>query len=290
MRPSLPSSEGAGPRWTEVVAGYALIAAPAFVLFVLVLMPAALSVVGTVTVRTEAGTHFGLEKYAAFFGDAYSRANLVYTITQTLAATSTALGLSLLIALYLRFGTGRVAALVQTLALFPLFVPAIIVSYALIRFLGPNGAFQIVIENLGITGYRTPYLTPVGPYIAFVWEAIPLPVLVITAGLAQVSEHSIEAARDLGAGWGRILYSIVLPQARRSLLVAFSLTFLGIFGSYTVPYLLGPAAPEMMGVFMQRTFGQLMLADEAEVQAVVSFLVCAVVGALYVRLITETRR
>lgn len=277
-------------RLGEAAAGYALIAAPAAVLFLLVLLPASLSVVGTVSVTAPDGSRLSLAKYSAFFADAYSRANLVFTLAQTLASTVTALAVSLAIALYLRFGSGRLASLVQTLALFPLFVPAIIVSFAMIRFLGPNGAFQILLERIGISGFTSPYLTPAGPFIAFVWEAIPLPVLVMTAGFAQISDHALEAARDLGAGWWRILTEILLPQAKRSLLVAFSLTFLGIFGSYTIPYLLGPAAPEMMGVFMQRTFGQLMLAEEAEVQAVISFLVCAVVGVLYVRLISEARR
>ena len=42
------------------------------------------------------------------------------------------------------------------------------------------------------------------------------------------------------------------PRAsqRRSLFIAFSLTFLGVIGAYTVPFMLGPPAPEMMGVFI----------------------------------------
>ena len=62
------------------------------------------------------------------------------------------------------------------------------------------------------------------------------------------------------------------------------------FGSYTIAALLGPAAPEMMSVFMLRTFGDLMRPEEAEVQAVVAFLVCAALGTIYVRLIAEEKR
>ncbi len=284
-----PRSRRLSKRFGEAVAGYALVAAPAAVLFGLILSPAVLAVIDTFTIVTPAGRTFGLDRYAAFFADGYSRANFIYTLNQTILATSATLVVSFAIAVFLRFGSGRVARTVQALALFPLFVPAIVAAYALTRFLGPNGLFQILLEQVGIRGFVSPYLTPVGPFIGFVWEAIPLPVLILTAGFAQVSSHAVEAARDLGAGPLRILHEILIPQAKRSLLVAFSLCFLGIFGSFTIPYALGPAAPEMMGVFMQRTYGQLLKPDEAQVQAVICFMACAVVGFLYVRLVATSK-
>ena len=78
------------------------------------------------------------------------------------------------------------------------------------------------------------------------------------------------------------LLIIIVPLLRRSLLVAFALDFLAIFGSFTTPYLLGPAAPEMMGVYMQRTFLEVRDPTRAQTQAVISFLICALVGAIYV--------
>ncbi len=277
-------------RWAETATGYALVALPLAVLCVLVLMPASVAVVETVIVTGPDGPRLGLDRYVAFFADPFARRNLIYSLIQTAASTATVLAIALAIAVYLRFGTGRAVRVVHALALFPLFVPAIIAAYALIRFLGPNGLFQMLLERVGIGGYASPYLTPLGPFIGFVWEGLPLPVLVLTAGLAQVSDHAIEAARDLGAGGLRIFREILLPQVTRSLMIACSLVFLGIFGSYTIPYMMGPAAPEMMGVFMQRTYDQLQRPQDAQVQAVVSFLVCALVSVAYVRLILKERR
>lgn len=274
----------------EALAGFALVAVPASILVLLVLVPAAVSVVGTFLVHAGGATTVSLAKYGAFFADGYSRANLLYTLTLTTVSAATAILLATGISVYLRLANGRVAALVQTLALFPLFVPSIIISYAMIRFLGPHGALDIILQTLGFTGYATPYLTPVGPYIAFVWESIPFPVLVITAGFAQVSDDALDAARDLGAGWSRILAEILLPQAKRAILIGFTLIFLLTFGSYTIAALLGPAAPEMMAVFMLRTFGELARPEEAEVQAAIAFFVCALLGAVYVRLIAEEKR
>ena len=69
-------------------------------------------------------------------------------------------------ALFLRFLPGPLGAWVQTLALFPLFVPGIIIAYALIRFLGPTGLVPTLLKAAGITGYSTPYLHPSGAVIA----------------------------------------------------------------------------------------------------------------------------
>ena len=267
----------------EALAGLTLVALPVLLLVALVLIPTLRMVAATLV--TDAG--LGLGRYRAFFSDDYSMANLRYTVVMTLVSSLSALAVSLGIALYLRFSEGRIATWVHALSLFPLFVPSIIISYALIRFLGPNGLFQLLLESVGIRGFHSPYLTPVAPFLAFVWENIPLPVLVLTAGLAQVSDHAIEAARDLGASAGRILVEILLPQLRRSLFIAFSLTFLGVIGAYTVPFMLGPPAPEMMGVFMQRTLGNLQDPDGAQVQAVVLIVMAGVVGAFYVMSMTK---
>ena len=262
----------------QALAGLALVALPVGLLVTLILWPTVRMVAATFLVDGSLSS----ERYFAFFNDAYTMANLRYTLEMGLVSALAALGISFGLALYLRFSAGRIATMIHGLSLFPLFVPSIIISYALVRFLGPNGLLQLMLEQVGFTQYRTPYLTPVGPFLAFVWENIPLPVLVISAGLSQVSDHAVEAARDLGAKAPRILWEILLPQMRRSLLIAFALIFMGIIGAFTVPYMLGPPAPEMMSVFMQRTLGNLHDPASAQVQAVVLMVISSIVGGFYI--------
>ena len=92
--------------------------------------------------------HLSLDRYFAFFDDGYTMANLRYTLEMGLVSALAALALSFGIALYLRFSAGRIATLIHGLSLFPLFVPSIIISYALVRFLGPNGLFQLLLEQV----------------------------------------------------------------------------------------------------------------------------------------------
>jgi ABC-type spermidine/putrescine transport system permease subunit I len=271
--------------------GYLLIAPPVLLMVFLIFNPAAQSVVRTLLVPGEAdgALRFSLANYTDFFGNRILRWNLWFTIWVTLATVAGLFLLCVPLALYLRFSTSRIAAAVQVLALFPLFVPGIILSFALIRFLGPRGTLDTMLNAVGIGGYVTPYLKPSGIILALIWEGIPFTVLILTAGLRQIDDALIESARDVGAGGWQILLRILLPLTHRSVLIAFCLNFIGVFGAYTIPYLLGPAAPQMMGVSMQQTYSEYQDRLGAETQAVLTFLCCAGVGFLYVRAVTRRR-
>jgi ABC-type spermidine/putrescine transport system permease subunit I len=278
-------------RLNQQLLAYILIAPPIILVFALLLFPAFQSFLRTIVDPT-AGAQGGISfaRYQAFFQDKISVNNLIFTIQITVAST---LGLFVVcypLALYLRFSHSRLASWVQSFALFPLFVPGIMLSYALIRFLRPRGMLETFLNLFGAAdGYATPYLKPLGIVIGLVWESIPFTVLVLTAGLRQVDNTLIESARDVGANLWQVFLNILVPLTARSALIAFCLNFIGIFGSYTIPYLLGPAAPQMMGVFMQRTFQEYNRPEEAETQAVITFLVCLVVGLLYVYAVTRRR-
>jgi ABC-type spermidine/putrescine transport system permease subunit I len=170
-----------------------------------------------------------------------------------------------------------------------MFVPSVILSYALIRTIGPNGTVDILLNAVGLPKLPSPYLTPWGPVIGLVWDNLPLTVLMLTAGLGNIPKSSIEAARDVGASPLRVLVSIILPRMGNSLLVTASFAILGIFSSFTLPYVLGPASPEMMGPFMQRTFSDLNDPVNALTQAVITFGFCLFFGIFYVRSIARNR-
>ena len=126
--------------------------------------------------------------YQFFFTDGYSLANLSVTLWTTarhdgaparrLPAASRSICVS---------PPAGSPAYVQGLAIFPLFVPSIILSYAFIRVLGPNGMVDILLNAVHLPKIRSPYLTPWGPVIGLVWDNIPLTVLILLSGLGSVS-------------------------------------------------------------------------------------------------------
>lgn len=271
--------------------GLLLVAIPVLLIGWMVIYPIIRAIVTTVWLPDENGDYsLTLKTYSFFFTDDYSLANLGTTLWTTVLCAVFLLIICLPIALYLRFSSGKLAAYVQGMAIFPLFVPSIILSYAFIRVLGPNGMVDIVLNAVHLPKIRSPYLTPWGPVIGLVWDHIPLTVLILISGLGNVSNASIEAARDVGAGRLAVLWHIVLPRIGNSILVAISFSVLGIFSAFTLPYVLGPAAPEMMGPFMQRTFRDLYDPTNAITQAVISFCFCIIFGLFYVRSVVKNQR
>ncbi|MEP7200451.1 MAG: ABC transporter permease subunit [Chloroflexota bacterium] len=271
--------------------GYLLVSPPVLIMTLLIFFPIAQSVLRTLFVENASTGQvaLSLENYANFFNSRVLTNNLWFTVTETLATVSALFVIGFPLSLYLRFSQSRIAAAVQILALFPLFVPGIILAYALIQFLGSHGSLDTMLRNIGFTDYTTPYLKPQGIVIALVWEHIPFTVLVLTAGFRQVENAVIESARDVGANGWQIFTRILLPLVQRSALIVFCLNVIGVFGAFTLPYLLGPAQPMMMGVSMQQTFNSYNDYQGAETQAVITFLICATVGMLYVYTITRPR-
>ncbi|MGK2227046.1 MAG: putative spermidine/putrescine transport system permease protein [Devosia sp.] len=271
--------------------GLLLVGIPVLLMAWLVIWPIINAIVRTIW-RPDLSGDYGLDfsSYAFFFSDGYSLANLSVTLWTTAVCAIFLLLICLPIALYLRFSSGRLPGFVQALAIFPMFVPSIILAYAFIRVLGPNGMVDIVLNSVGLPKIRTPYLTPWGPVIGLVWDNIPLTVLILLSGLGSVANQAIEAARDVGANRLEVFWHIILPRISNSILVALSFSILGIFSAFTLPYLLGPAAPEMMGPFMQRTFREVNDPINAVTQAVITFGFCIAFGLFYVRSVARNQR
>lgn len=270
--------------------GLLLVAVPVFLVLWLIIWPIISAMISTIWLPTpDGGRALSVSTYQFFVSDPYSRANLAITLWTTAVCAVLLLIVCLPIALYLRFSDSKLAAYVQGLAIFPMFVPSIILSFALIRVLGPNGTVDLLLNAVGLPRIKSPYLTPWGPVIGLVWDNIPLTVLILLSGLGNVSNQAIEAARDVGAGRWAVLWHIILPRVSNSILVAISFAVLGIFSAFTLPYILGPAAPEMMGPFMQRTFRDLFDPTNAITQAVITFGFCIVFGLFYVRSVAKNR-
>ena len=106
--------------------------------------------------------------------------------------------------------------------------------------------------------------------------------------LAALRDHALEMLRVIVTDL-RTSQTATEQSEQRPALIAFCLNVIGVFGAFTLPYLLGPAQPQMMGVYMQQTYGEYQDRSGAETQAVITFLISAVVGILYVRTITRQR-
>lgn len=220
--------------------------------------------------------------YQAVLGDAVSRKDLYVTIFVTLASVAVVLALSWAIALYLRLSGGFLARTLSTLAVMPLFIPVVIASYAIRFFYAPDGFAKTMASTLGWDGFPTLTYTMTGVTIGEVWTQLPFGVLLMASGLQAVPDSLIEAARDSGASLPRIVRSVLLPMNIVPTVIVGTFSAIYVLGSFTVPYLIGPNSPNLLGVSMTNLFVSFGRPQQSEVMAVIVFVIAAGIGTAYV--------
>ena len=111
---------------------------------------------------------------------------------------------SYVLALYVRFGAGRLPRIVRSLYLIPMFVPVVIAAYAAIIFYVDRGVLAALLHVVGIP-YVSPAYKPGGVVLTQVWFNIPFAVLMLGSGLDGIVHELIESANVVGAGFLTVL-------------------------------------------------------------------------------------
>lgn len=209
-------------------------------------------------------------------------ASLRATIGVTLATTIGTTALAWYLALWLRASKNRVAKAITALSVAPMFIPGVIGANAILRFYAPNGLPRTLAEHLGWSGAPSFAYTLTGVVIGSVWGSLPFAVLMITSGLSSVPDALLEAAQDVGAKSWRRFTEVILPMTLVPTVIAATFTAIGTLGSFTLPYIVGPTAPAMLGPLMQDTYTSFFEPQQAEVMAVCLFILALVAGIPYV--------
>jgi ABC-type spermidine/putrescine transport system permease subunit I len=204
------------------------------------------------------------------------------TVWVTLVTVAFVLVISWSIALYLRLSDSTLARIVSSLAVVPLFIPVVIASYAILVFYASDGFMKTVAYHFGMHGFPTLGYTLSAVTIGEIWVNVPFGVLLITSGLNGVPNALIEAARDSGASLPRAVRSVLLPLNVIPAGIVATFTGIYVLGSFTVPYLTGPSAPNLLGPAMSNFFQAFNQPQQAEVMAMVVFVLAAGIGAVYV--------
>ena len=224
-----------------------------------------------------------LDAYRGVFATESFWHSLLDTVLVTVGTTALVLVLGGGVALYLRLSGGWLSKAVSLLAVVPLFIPVVIASYAILVFYAPDGFVRSVCLLLGWPDAPVLSYTMVGVTAGQVWVNLPFGVLLLSSAFASVPDVLIDAARDAGAPTTRVIRSVLLPMSTLPTVIVATFTAISVLGSFTVPYLIGPSAPNMLGPEMANTFGPFNQPQQAEVMAVVVFLLAVGAGLYYVR-------
>ena len=209
-------------------------------------LPLGLSVVGAFVDRDG---HATLANVAKAY-DLYSR-DFVFTVAIVSLSSLLIAAVAIAIAGYLTLGENpRAVALLRWLYRWPLFIPFIVAGQLMRGFLAKNGTLNHVLIAGGLIEpiSAQSLLDWRGIVVAFVWKQAPFVTLLLAGAMASLDRQHVEAARNLGAPRWRVLFEIVLPQVRGTLLVGVVLSFVTMLSVLSVPLMINPNAPTMITV------------------------------------------
>ncbi|HLO30483.1 MAG TPA: ABC transporter permease subunit [Anaerolineales bacterium] len=152
---------------------------------------------------------------------------------------------------------------VEFITLLPFVIPAIVFTFGLVRTFSQPPFLIVDSPALLVAGYTI--------------LSMPYMYRAVDTGLRSIDVRTLtEAAQSLGAGWGTILFRIILPNIRVAILSGAFLSFAIVMGELILAqYLVKPAfAPYMAYLIQQKAY-------EPAALAVISFaLTWASLGVL----------
>jgi len=162
---------------------------------------------------------------------------------------------------------------VEFLLKVPLFVPFVVVGHALRVFLSP---------------YAPAFASSwAGIVAALAWKHLGLTALLLLGSFRGVDESHLEAARQLGAGTGRLTRDILVPAAGPALTVSAILIFSSMLASFSIPLMMGRGGgPQMLMIDVYYRFGQHGDFETASALGVVAYLLAMGAAVVYARRLT----
>lgn len=186
--------------------------------------------------------------------DARTWSSLRFALLESLASSGLALALGLPAAWLVARREFRGRRLLSSLASVPFAVPPLLVALGFVMFWGRSGAVNASLVR--VFDLDEP---PLGFLYSFHGVVLAhavynFPIVMRLAGdlWARLPDAQADAARSLGAGEGRILLGVTLPQLAPALASAASLVFLYSFSSFVIVLVFGAMAGSTVEVEIYR--------------------------------------
>jgi ABC-type sugar transport system permease subunit len=182
-------------------------------------------------------------------------------------------------------GNKRAVAILRWLYRWPLFIPFIVAGQCMRTFLAKNGLMNNLFVTMGLLdpAQTTGFLDWTGIVITFVWKQTPFVALLVSGAMASLDPASIEAARNLGASRIRILFEIVVPQVKATLVVGLILSFVTMLSVLSVPVMISGESPTLITVDMAFRINAYQDYGTANALGFLSYAMTGLVAWFYLR-------
>ena len=207
---------------------------------------------------------------------------LFLTLKLATITTVILLAIAVPLAALLVLGRSRWLAILEALATLPLVLPPTVLGFFLLVLLGVRTSVGRGIA--AVLGHPLAFSFE-GLVVGSVIYSLPFAVQPIVAGFAAVDSSLVDAARLLGAGSSRIVFTLFVPLARRSLIAGAVLAFLHTVGEFGVVLMLGgdiPGATRTLSIVLYNQVENFDYAAANRTAAILLTLSVVALGAIYI--------
>ena len=242
-------------------------------------------------------TEFTLDYYV----EALTRSDLSASISYSLylsaaSAVLATVGGVALSAVMTRAQTSRLTRLVNIQI--PIMTMHALVALAVICLFTGSGLFPRLLYQFGIISDPNTFTSVVGAasgwgiILVYLWKEIPFIAFCTVTIMANISDSLGEAAASLGASPLRTFFTITLPLCKGAIIKAFLIVFTFAFGSYEVPFLLGPTLPRTMPVLAYIEFQDPDIINRCYAMALngIMVLICSLLALVYFIVLQRERK
>jgi len=198
---------------------------------------------------------FTLKAYQQMLVPAYG---LIFLRTLCITVVSTAITIIIALPCGYAMARSRHQTLLLILVVIPFLTNSLIRIFAWMTILGDNGLlnsifhfFWNIIHTFGLGGEEfIPHkfmFTKGAVILVSIYMYLPYAILPLFTAIDRFDFSLLEAARDLGATKSQSMFKVLIPGVKSGIVSALIFTFIPIFGTYTVPQLVGGKDSYMLG-------------------------------------------
>jgi ABC-type spermidine/putrescine transport system permease subunit I len=185
-----------------------------------------------------AHTTFTFVNYQALFTQSANVTTIVTTILIALVAVALTVIIGTPISYQLARDRARLTSTASWVLSLPIYMPTVVIAYALVLLFGPNGILNAATSALDLPSWNISYTT-IAVVLGTVYVLVPLYVRMLTAAFGRVPADLMDASMSLGAGEFRTLLRVVLPVVRPTMLAAVILDFAFAVGLVEIALIVG---------------------------------------------------
>jgi raffinose/stachyose/melibiose transport system permease protein len=224
----------------------------------------------------------GLANYSELLGDHRMWIALFHNVIWAIVGTIAPIVIGFVLAVLL-WENSRFILFFRTLFFIPFILPIVVVAIVWQWIYNPvsgvlnTGLDKIGLESLAKGWLGDPDTALLAVLVAAIWATVGFVVVVLLAGLQNMDESLVDAAKIDGANWRQRVWHVVLPGIAPVFTMVTAVTLIGAFGVFDIVFIMtqgGPGfASELLGTYTYKSaFGQNRVGYGAALSVVITVL------------------